>query len=464
MNENPASHPTPLPTCPKPEGEHHLKRVLGIRDLVAYGLVLIQPIAPVGIFGLACIISKGHVATTILVAMVAMTLTAVSYGRMAALYPSAGSAYTYVGRGFGAHLGFLAGWAMVLDYLVIPIINIVYGSLTLQRLVPTVPYAAWAVLIAAGTTALNLRGIKSTARANTILLWGMCVVIAVFVALSVRYLVAKHGWGGIFSTLPFYNPATFRWSAIGTATSLAALTYIGFDGVTTLAEEVKEPKRSVPIATVLVCLLTGAFSVVEVYLGQMVWPDYTTFPSPETAFMDVTAVVGGAPLFHAMGIVLIVACFGSGITGQAGLARLMFSMGRDRLLPGRFFAHVNARSGVPSYNVVAIGVLSLAGALLLPYEQAAELLNFGAFLGFMGVNLAVIREYLFRRPEGRKPQWIVDLVIPGLGFLFCLVIWLSLPHPAQIAGGVWLLGGIVYLAFVTKGFRFLPRSLGFAAN
>lgn len=458
---NDCANTTQPPIARTAAPEPQLKRVLGVRDLVAYGMVLIQPIAPVGIFGLACMLSNGHVATTILVAMVAMSLTAVSYGRMATLYPSAGSAYTYVGRGFGTHLGFLTGWAMFLDYLIIPLINIVFGSLTLQRMVPDVPYVVWAVIIACLITALNLRGVKSTARANNILLGVMCVVIGAFVVLSVKYLVARAGWAGLFSVKPFYDSATFKWSAIGTATSLAALTYIGFDGVTTLAEEVREPKRSVPIATVLVCLLTGLFSVVEVYLGQLVWPDYTTFPKLETAFMDVTRMVGGMALFQAMGVVLIVACVGSGLTGQAGLSRLLYSMGRDQVLPARFFGHLSPTSNIPSYNIIATGVLSLGGALVLPYEQAAELLNFGAFLGFMGVNLAVIREFYFRRPEGRRPQWIIDLFMPALGFIFCLAIWLSLPHIAKLTGAAWLAFGLIYLAVITRGFRRPPRILDF---
>ncbi len=451
----------PEQTLPEVAAVPHLKRVLKVQDLVFYGLVLIQPIAPVGIFGLSCRLSRGHVATTILLAMVAMSLTALSYGRMAALYPSAGSAYTYVGRGLGAHLGFLAGWAMFLDYLIIPLINVVYGSLTLRRLIPAVPYAVWVVLMASFITGLNLRGVKATARANSLLLAVMCLVVAAFVGLAIRFLGMRAGWQALFSAKPFYDPATFHWPSIAMATSLAALTYIGFDGVTTLAEEVKDPKWSVPLATLLVCLLTGGFSVIEVYLAQMVWPDYSSFTSLETAFMDVTRVVGGAALFRAMGLVLILASLGSGLAGQAGLARLLYSMGRDGTLPRRLFGHLSRGSNIPSYNIILTGALGLVGALVVPYEDAAELLNFGAFLAFMGVNLAAIREYGFRRPEGRKPRVLLDVAAPGLGFLFCLAIWLSLPRPAKLAGSAWLVIGIVYLAVLTRGFRNKPALLDF---
>ena len=444
-------------------GPPRLKRLLTVKDLVFFGIVLIQPIAPVGIFGLASKMSYGHVSTTIIIAMVAMMLTAFSYGRMAALYPSAGSAYTYVGRGLGAHWGFMAGWAMCLDYLVIPLLNTVYCALTLHRMFPAVPYAVWTLLFVAVITALNLRGIRATARANIAMLAVMTVVIVAFVGLAIRYLVHGAGWGHLLSSEPFYNPRTFDLKAIGTATSLAAVTYIGFDGVTTLAEEVRDPKRSVLLAVVLVCFITGIFSTVEVYLAQRVWPDYTTITDAnvETVFLDVTQRVGGAWLFQAMGLVLFVACLGSGLAGQAGAARLLYGMGREGVLPRRIFGHLSPRTAIPSYNMILIGALILAAVPWLDYKLALTLLNFGAFLAFMGVNLATIAEYFFRRREG-KPRIIADLLVPGLGFLFCLVIWLLLPTPAKIAGGAWLLIGLIYDAIKSRGFRRSPAVIDFS--
>lgn len=220
------------------------RRILGLRDLVFYGVILITPIAPVGVFGVASKISQGHVSTTIVIAMMAMMLTAFSYGRMAAIYPSSGSAYAYVGRALNPHLGFLTGWVMFLDYLIIPILNTIYVSLTFERLAPQVPYLVWAALVAGSVTVLNLVGIRATARANSILLAAMSVVIAAFLVLGGLYLVRGGGSGALFSLQPFYNPATFHAHSVWTATSLAALTYIGFDGVTTLAEEARNPNAT----------------------------------------------------------------------------------------------------------------------------------------------------------------------------------------------------------------------------
>jgi putrescine importer len=412
-------------------------RVLGLRDLVVYGIVLIQPIAPVGIFGIASQMARGHVVTTILIAMCAMMLTAWSYGRLAALYPSAGSAYTYVGRAFDRRLGFVVGWAMFLDYLIIPVISTIYGALTLGRLAPDVPFWCWVTVFAAILTGLNLLGISSLARANDAMLAVMTVVIAAFVVLAIRYLFRSAGWSGVFSTQPFYDPRTFHAGAVMQATSLAALTYIGFDGVTTLAEEVRNPRRTVPLATVLVCLLTGVFSAVEVYLGQRIAPDFRSFVNPETAFMDVTRTAGGVWLFQAMGAILVVACVGSGLTGIASAARLLQSMGRDDVLPRRFFGSLRV-------NVITLGVLALAGSLAVSYERTAELLNFGAFLAFMGVNLATIKIFWWDATGTRT--FAADALAPATGFLFCLAIWWSLPLAARLAGGVWLALGMIQMA------------------
>jgi putrescine importer len=443
-----------------PRAQRRFERVLTLKDLIFYGIVLIQPIAPVGIFGIASKMSHGHAATTIVIAMAAMMLTAFSYGRMAAIYPTAGSAYTYVGRGLNAHLGFLAGWAMFLDYLIIPVINTIYIALTIERLFSSVPYIVWAALSAATITLLNLRGIRYAARLSVVLLAIMCVVIGAFLFLAIRYLFHLAGWSGLLSWQPFYHASSFDFHSVAAATSLASLTYIGFDGVTTLAEDVKDPKRTVLVATVLVCLITGILSTVEVYLAQRVWPDYGTFVNLETAFMDVTRRVGGTFLFDAMGIILLLACLGSGLAGQVGAARLLFGMGRDNVLPSRMFAYLDSRNN-PSNNIWLVGLLAFAGAVVLSYERAAELLNFGAFLAFMGVNLATIRKYYYQALPLRKRRLLVDACLPALGFLFCLGIWLSLPWPAKVAGGAWLLLGVVFDAVKTRGFRTTPAVIDF---
>jgi len=444
--------------------EVKLKRVLSLSDLVIYGIILIQPVAALPLFGHANNISKGHAVTTILVAMVAMIFTAISYGRMANRYPAAGSAYTYVGKGINSHLGFVAGWSMFMDYMFIPILCVIFTSIAANHLMPFIPYYFWILFFVVGFTALNLKGIIVAARANWILMIIMSVVVFYFMAAAIRYIFLKEGFGGLFSSAPFYNPETFSLGAIGSATALAALTYIGFDGLTTLSEEVKNPRRNVLIAAVMTCLITGVWSGSQVYLAQVSWPEWMSFTSGltgetaknsalDTAIMSVANRVGGPILDTSLSIILLVGSIGSGITGQLGAARLLFGMGRDNVIPKKIFGHLGEKNAVPTYNVLFIGALALIGALVLNYEECARLINFGAFFAFMGVNIASMREYFFKAELKTMKGFFRDLLPPAIGFAICLIIWLNLPLKTFVIGGGWMLVGIVYLSIRTKGFR-----------
>jgi putrescine importer len=440
-------------SLPKAGEIQKLHRVLSLRDLIFYGIVSVTPSAPATVFGLAEVKSHGHVTLTILASMVAMVLTAISYGRMAAVYPSAGSAYAYVSRGLHPYVGFFAGWAMLLDYIFIPLFCVMYGTLSLQRALPWMPFWAGAFLFAGGITFLNLRGIKYTARANDVMMVFMFGVLIAFIVLAAKYIAARHGRGGLVTLQPLYDPGTFSARDIASATSFAALTYLGFDAVTTLAEDVENPRRNVLLASVFTCLFTGLFGGLLVYLAHVAWPDYLTFPNIETAFIDVTGRVGGPWLFQSMAILLVVANIGAGLTAQVGAARLLFGMGREDVIPRRIFAQLHPVRNTPWINILLIGILAYVGAQLMSYELTAELLNFGAFLGFMGVNLSVISQYWFRREQPDARNFLLDLILPALGFLFCAIIWVGLSRPAKIAGSIWLVIGFFVLAAHTRQFR-----------
>jgi amino acid transporter len=433
--------------------EPHLRRVLSLGDLFFYGIVAVTPSAPATVFGLADVRSRGHVVVTILAAMTAMVLTALSYGRLAALYPSAGSAFTYVSRGIHPLLGFVAGWAMLLDYIVIPLFCVLYGTLSLQRAIPWMPLPVGAALFAASITLLNLHGIKATARTNEILLAFMFLVLGGFIVLAVRYVLIHAGPSGLVSVTPFYNPRTFDLRSIAGATSFAALTYLGFDAVTTLAEEVENPRRNILLASVGVCIFTGVFGGLLVYLGQLVWPDYMSFRNIDTAFIDVTGRVGGMFLLQATALMLVVANIGAGFTAQVGAARLLFGMGRENVLPRKIFARLHPVHNTPDLNVILIGIVAFLGTLCMSYELTAEILNFGAFLGFMCVNLACFWQFWAKSKERGFGRAIVDLAMPLLGFLFCAVIWWGLAAPAKIAGSIWLVAGVVLIGFRSNWFR-----------
>jgi putrescine importer len=443
-----------------PASAPRLRRVLTLWDLLLYGIILIQPTAPMPLFGVVHVKAQGHVVTTVLIGMFAMMLTAVSYGRMARAYPSAGSAYTYVGRELNPQLGFLTGWAMVMDYVINPIICTIWCSQAAMNIVmphpnPRVAYVIWAVFFAALFTGMNLRGIRATARTNALLTAGMSVVIACFFIAAVRYLFNEHGIGGIFSTQPFYDPKTFSWPVVRTGTSLAILTYIGFDGISTLSEEVENPRRNVLLATVLVCAITGVLGGLEVYMGQRVWPDFwtlTTDKMRDTGFVLAAGRAGGIVMFHLVNLTLLVATIGSGSGAQLAAARLLYGMGRDSVIPRRVFGYIHPRTHTPSHNVLLTGVVALAGALLLTYERGAELLNFGAFIGFMGVNVSSLTRYYLRGDRSLRNA-LSNLLPPLVGFLVCGYLWWGLSAPARVGGAIWLGLGIAYCAWKTGLFR-----------
>jgi amino acid transporter len=408
------------------------------------------------VFGVLSDRGHGHVVTTVLIAMVAMLFTAISYGRMARAYPSAGSAFTYVGQEINPALGYVTGWSMLMDYMLNPMICTIWISQQAHVFAPGVPYGAWAVFFALFFTALNIQGVKTSARVNTALAAGMGVVIAIFFVAAARYIFGNPHDGAAFFTRPFYDPQMWNTRAVLGGTSVAVLTYIGFDGISTLSEEAENPRRNILLATVLTCLVIGILSAIEVYAAQLVWPASQPYPNVDTAF---TFVAGRAwpPLFAIIGFTLVVANFGSGMGAQLGAARLLYGMGRSSALPKSFFGVVDAKRHVPRNNVLFVGALALAGAFLLPaiagaatgYELGANLLNFGALIAFMGVNAAAFVRYYLHEKEKK----LSNLLPPVFGFVICLLLWLNLSTKALIFGAIWMALGIAFGAWKTQGFR-----------
>lgn len=459
-----------------------LRRTLTLWDLILYGVIVIQPVAPMSVFGVLSDRGRGHVVTTILIAMVAMLFTAFSYGRMARAYPSAGSAFTYVGQEINPALGFVTGWSMVMDYMLNPMICIIWCSQQAHVFAPGVPYWGWAIFFAAVFTFMNIQGIKTSARVNTLLAAGMGAVVAIFFVAAARYIFGHPHDGASFFTRPFYDPELWNSKAVLAATSIAVLSYIGFDGISTLSEEAENPRRNILLATVLTCLVIGILSALEVYAAQLLWPASQPFPNSDTAFTYV-AGRAWAPLFALVGFTLLIANFGSGMGAQIGAARLLYGMGRSRALPQSFFGVVDPKRHVPRNNVFFVGLIALIGAFVLSYGLGAEMLNFGALIAFMGVNMAAFVRYNVRE-GGKSPvipllltavvialvllpasTWI-PLAIAGLGlvvlavwtpplagFTVCFFLWKNLSWKAWIVGGIWMLAGVAFGAIKTRGFR-----------
>lgn len=425
-----------------------LRRVLGLSSLVLYGIIVVQPTAPMPLFGAAASLGHGHVVTTIIIGMVAMLFTAISYGKMANAYPSAGSAYTYVSREIHPSLGYVVGWGMIFDYVMNPIICVIWVSKAAMNLIPGIPFPIYAIAFTILFTLMNLRGIQASARTNSIIITGLGIVILLFLGAAVHYLLVHPPAGTAEWTRPFYDPETFSLSAISSGASLAVLAYFGFDCISTLSEEVHNPRRNILLATVLVCIITGVLASIQVYMAQLVWPG-TSFPDQDTAFCFVAGKAGGVWLFHAVNLALIVGTFGSGSGAHLGAGRLLYSMGRDNAIPYKFFGVVNPRTHIPSNNIILVGAITLIGAFLFTFELGAQFVNFGALVAFMGVNVSSFVHYFLRNERKTFGHFIV----PVLGFAICFILWLGLGYKAKIAGMCWLTTGVLYGAYRTSWFR-----------
>ena len=465
-----------MATNPTISSAPRLRRTLTLWDLILYGVIVIQPVAPMSVFGVLSDRGRGHVVTAILIAMVAMLFTAISYGRMARAYPSAGSAFTYVAQEINPAMGFVTGWSMVMDYMLNPLICTVWCAGQASQFAPGVPAWIWKIFFVAVFTALNIRGIKTSARINTGMAIAMgTVVVAIFVAAARFIFGAPHHPS--YYARPFYDPQTFSFAGLFGCTSIAVLTYIGFDGISTLSEEADNPRRNILLATVYTCLVIGILSALEVYVAQLIWPASEPFPDVNTAYSYVAGRAWKA-LFPVVGLTLLLANFGSGLGAQIGAARLLYGMGRSNALPKSFFGAVDEGHRIPRNNVILVGVVALLGAFVLEivagykpyalgtsslswatvvkivnggeaYGLGAEMLNFGALIAFMGVNVAALLRYYVR--ESTKK--LTNLVPPIAGFLICLLLWLNLSRPAKVAGAIWMLVGIAFGAVKTKGFR-----------
>jgi putrescine importer len=364
-----------------------------------------------------------------------------------------------VGQEIHSALGYIVGWSLVMDYLLGPLICMAFCAKAAMNILPGLPYYVWILIFAAFFTWGNLRGIRTSARMNEALCAGMVIVVILFLGSVIRALWHVHHNPGFF-TQPFYQPDNFHLASIFAGTSVAVLTYIGFDAVSTLSEEVENPRRNILLATVLVCLITGFLSGLEVYAAQLVWGS-KPFPSNqiESAFALVSRRVGGAILFQIINFTLLVANMGSGMGAQLAAGRLLYGMGRGNALPKSFFGAIEPKHHVPRNNIVVVGVLALAGAGVLEffagrlgggaYEIGAQALNFGAFIGFMGVNAASFI-HLWRDGTSRN---LSNLAVPVLGFLICGFIWIHLSRPALVLGVIWMAAGIAYGAYHTRGFR-----------
>lgn len=437
--------------------EPKLKRTMGLRSVMMFGLAYMTPIIVLGTFGVIAELSHGATAMSYTVALVAMLFTAGSYGRMSVLYPESGSAYTYIGKSINPKLGFLVGWAVLLDYLFLPMVVWLIGASYLNAEFPGVPIWVWILGFVIVTTALNIFGLNVADKVNFALMSFQALVIGIFVVLSLRSVIVGGGVASAFSTQPFLGSGSGV-SGIVAGAAIAAYSFLGFDAVTTLSEETKNPRKTMPKAIMLVAAVGGLIFIIVAYTTQLVHPG-GTFDNASSAAFEIAGQIGGN-LFTAIFIAGL--CFGqftSGIATQASASRLLYVMGRDGVLPKKIFGRLSSKFNTPVLSILLVGIVGLI-AMFLDVATSTSFVNFGAFTAFTLVNVSVIASYFKVSPETRAKLmpggWLRNIAFPTLGSLFCAYLLINLDKQALILGLSWLAIGIVILAALTKGFKHNP--------
>ncbi|WP_206922483.1 APC family permease [Alicyclobacillus suci] len=442
------------------EDQVTLRRTLTQFPLILFGLAYMAPMIVFGTFGVEDETTHGLATDAYILALIAMLFTAYSYGRMAKAYPISGSAYTYVRRSMSAHIGFLIGWVTLLDYFFLPMVIWLIGGVYLSAEIPGVPAWLWIVLFILVTTILNIVGIRISTNVNVLMMAFQFLVIAIFLVLSVHDVLRGMGSATIVSPKPFFSDQ-FHFSLILSGAAIAGYSFLGFDAVTTMTEETVRPEKTVPRAIFLITLVGGVIFIIATYVTQLVYPDYTKFAHADSGASEIAMQIGGHLFTAIFTAGLILAQFSSGISAQSSAARLLYAMGRDGVLPKKVFGRLNGRFQTPHFNIVLVGVVGLL-ALFMTVETSTSFINFGAFSAFAFVNVSVIAHYFFRAGLRKKPlDFLLYLAMPVVGFLFDGWLWLNLDKNALRLGAIWLACGVVYLIFLTRGFRRVPPEIHF---
>ncbi len=433
-----------------------LDRSLGLGAVVLFGLAYMAPMIVFGTFGVLADKSEGTAAGSYLAALAAILLTAYSYGRMTSIHPVSGSAYSYTRRSIDPHVGFLVGWAVLLDYFFLPMVIWLIGAAYLGAALPGIPSWIWIIAFVVLTSAINIIGIHFASRVNFILMVAPFLIVAAFMALAAHYVVEISDAGSLLSADPFFKPGV-PFSATLAGAALAVYSFLGFDAVSTLAEETIEPRKTMPRAIFLIALIGGGVFIGASYVTELAHPS-TQFQNEDAAAFEIARKVGGDIFVTVFLIGMVVTQFTAGLSAQASVGRLLYAMGRDRVLPHRVFGYLNPRFKTPVFNIVMAGLFGLL-AIVLDEATSTSFINFGAFTAFTFVNLSVIAHYLRHRHDGERRGLLLWVVVPGLGAILDLGLLASLDKDAQILGVIWLAIGVGYLTYLTKGYKVPPPDL-----
>lgn len=434
-----------------------LQRTLSLGSVVLFGIAYMTPIIVLGTFGILAQSTAGMVPAAYLAALVAMFFTAMSYGRMASAFPVAGSAYSYVRKAISPKLGFIAGWAVLLDYLFLPMAIWLIGAAYLNSAFPAVPQWIWVLAFIGITSAINIVGLKLANGINALLMLVQFLVLIAFVALCVHY-IGGDASTPLWTVKPFFN-GDMQMPLIMSGAAIACYSFLGFDAVSTLTEETRDPRRTIPRAIMLITLIGGLIFVGVSYFVQIAHPSFQ-FDSVDSAAYEIARNIGGDLFVSIFLIGLIVGQFASGLSAQASGSRLLYAMGRDGVLPKSFFGTLHERFGTPINSILLCAVVALL-ALKLDVTTSTSFINFGAFLAFSLVNLSVIFHYWIGGENKGVREFVLFLLFPFIGLAADLWLMVSLDHLAIYLGLSWLAIGVVYLAVLTGGFRRQPPEMDF---
>lgn len=428
-----------------------LRKTLTLMQVVMMGLAFLQPMTIFDTFGIVSGITNGHVATSYAIALIAILFTAVSYGKLVKRFPSAGSAYTYAQKSINPHVGFMVGWSSLLDYLFMPMINILLAKIYLEAIFPGVEPWIFVVVLVGLMTFFNLRGINVVANLNTIIVIVQVAVMVVFVGLLIYGVHNGEGAGELWTIRPFASVDAQLIPMITGATILC-FSFLGFDGISTLSEETPNAGKVIPKAIFLTALIGGLIFIAVSYFLQLYFPDISRFKNPEESQPEIMLYVAGA-LFQS--IILVFSCvtvLASGMAAHAGVARLLYVMGRDGVFPQKF-GEVHPKWRTPAFNILLVGFLAL-GAIFFDLVTATALINFGALVAFTFVNLSVISQFYIRE---RRNKGIMDninyLLLPIIGAATVGVLWINLEPQSMKLGLIWGAVGILYMVWLTSRFR-----------
>lgn len=427
--------------------KQELKRSLSTTDLLIYGLIFMLPIAPWAIFGVVYNASNGMVPLVYVIGLIAMIFTAVAYSQMSQTIPLAGSVFSYVGRGIHPNVGFFAGWAILLDYLLVPTLLYVFAAESMVGLFPGTPRWLWALIFVAINMVINLRGISSMKIVNRVFLSIELFFLITFVIIAVMALNNQTIPGAVFTTEPLWDASKVTGPLIASALSIAVLSFLGFDGIATLSEEASGGRKATGRAMIGALFIVAILFIIQTWLASSLAGGRGAFaPDAEgNAFFTIIHAAAGTGWMNAFLVVNVLAVgIANAMAAQAATSRLLFSMSRDGQLP-RFLHEVNEKR-VPRNAVIVVSVLSAILVLFFvgQIDLISSLVNFGALFGFMLLHVSVVVFFIGKK---KSRNYFLHLVVPIIGFLIIGYVLWNANIDAKVGGIVWLIVGALVFTY-----------------